>query len=613
MSTRQMRSFAIIFICYFVTVLSCFDRNNLLEITNELSRLALPRIASVTSGDSTHLIITFTKEMDQVLLADIVNYSITSLTVSNAIPAADGLSVELTTNAQATVQYTLIVSNLTSAEGYLLYGSTMSFAGDGIPEVLLVQASSKNRIEIQFSENIDPSTAIMANFSLTLSSVPVAILGVTPSGISIFIDTVTMTNELYSLAISNIKDATGNAMVPVSIDFEGTSSSSYLAGSGTPYMDVTISSNLFYILLKDDSDGVYIKRSDMKGEAFMDIIPGPRVTASMTQLPVLQVTGSIGDENIYFSAFNSADNTVKVYRSRDAGANWAIVFSRDLSDGNSTGIVRPVIRVVPGVTEANDRIYLAFYNDGSLTDVTWNSMILAKSLDGGDTWQYSSAPLTNPAPATYVIRDIDVDVISNVDPALDRIFISCHDSNSKSLIFSRSFDGGLTWSFQTIDPGNSSDINLGQYSNVIVKRGVADNGTDDIVIVAYYDASTNIAGRQDLKISKSINGGSNFNMSILDNVSTSSDSTNTGLKIDMGFSDDRVYIVYQNLNAAGTDEIKLIRSKSFGATWETNQTLISVEDRQGHLIVLGKYVHVFFESGSSITQMRSVTFGEIWP
>lgn len=601
-------SFAV-FLCYLITILSCFERNDLLEITNELIESALPRIASVSTVDNTHLKVTFTKEMNQTELANLANYSIPSLSVVNAVPSSDGLSVELTTTTQLTTPYTLTVTNINSVEGDALFGSgVINFTGDAIPEVTLVRALSKNEIEIQFSENIDPSSVELINFSL---SPAVALTAILTSNNIVKINSAVMDNILYTLVISNAKDLAGNTMISQSIDFEGTSNSSYLLGSGTPYMDVATSGNLFYILLKDDSHNVYMKMSDMKGESFADIPGSTVINAPMTQLPVLQVTPDTAGngENIYFSYFSSTDNTVNLYRSLDGGSTWTIKFTLNLTYVGSTGLVRPVIKVIPGATEASDRIYLAFYNDdydsiSPLPVITWRAMILAKSLDGGNTWQYNAVPSADPGPSGFVFKDIDVEVIPNSDSNLDRIYISSHDSNSKSLLFIKSFDGGASWNLQNVDPGNSSTISLGQYSKTIVRKGLLDNGSDDVVMIAYHDEST--SGKS-LKLARSTNGGNTFNKTVLDSVGV-----NTGLKIDMGFSGDRVYITYQKLNS-GVDEIKLIRSKSFGQTWETSQILRSVEDRYGHLIVLGKYVHVFFESGSSITQMRSVDFGQIWP
>ncbi len=181
-----------------------------------------PELMYVTVTNNSSLRLEFGEKVDALTAEDIANYTITpELEVSSAALQQDGNTVVLTTAAQTPdVIYTVKASNIEDLSGNAI-GSRNSgtFTGavtDSVPlSVLSASAPNSSRVDVVFSEAVNPYTAQdAANYSIS-PELSVIEAYLQPDGVTVSLTTAGHTQgQEYSVTVQNVRDLAGSIIDP---------------------------------------------------------------------------------------------------------------------------------------------------------------------------------------------------------------------------------------------------------------------------------------------------------------------------------------------------------------------------------------------------------------
>ncbi len=179
-----------------------------------------PELKYLTVTNNSSLRLEFGEKIDALTAEDITNYTITpGLDVTGAALQEDGSTVVLTTAPQTPdIIYTVKASNITDLAGNAISSrNSGTFTGsvtDSVPlNVLSASAPNTSRVDVVFSEAVDPYTAQnAANYSISPQ------LGVTEAylqtdGVTVSLTTGTHTQgQAYTVTVQNVRDLVGNVV-----------------------------------------------------------------------------------------------------------------------------------------------------------------------------------------------------------------------------------------------------------------------------------------------------------------------------------------------------------------------------------------------------------------
>jgi hypothetical protein len=186
------------------------------------------------------------------------------------------------------------------------------------------------------------------------------------------------------------------------------------------------------------------------------------------------------------------------YFSRDGGQTWGASSPLPLSFQGTTRNVS----IDPTVAfDSRGNVYVAQVAaklDFSTFTITDEAVFVAKSPDGGQTFTQLTAPAVTPNPGLpFDHPKVAVDH-SPSSPFRDTVYVTWISEPSQDLVFSRSTDGGLTWSAPLIldNAGNPVQLNTQTV------------GPDGTVYVSYVQDDP--AGRSTQFLARSTDGGVTF-------------------------------------------------------------------------------------------------------
>jgi hypothetical protein len=185
---------------------------------------------------------------------------------------------------------------------------------------------------------------------------------------------------------------------------------------------------------------------------------------------------AVDGNNIYISYYQATTYDLKFTKSADEGVSWPV---GNIVTVDPTGDVG----AYNSISTYNGTVFISY------DDNTNDSVKLAKSTDGGETWLLG------------VVAELNLSSLGNHSSIQTKngtdIYISFHGGVEQyrfyDLLIARSTDGGVTWPMSNIVTVDSEGV-VGKHNSLSV---VGDN-----IYISYYN-STN----EDLKFAKSITGG----------------------------------------------------------------------------------------------------------
>jgi hypothetical protein len=181
-----------------------------------------PEILSASLLDSTKLEIIFSEPMDSSTALNINNYSISSgIDILSAYLSTNLNKVYLNTTTHTQGQnYTLLVSNVRDLAGNIISpnhnSAQYSFIPDVIPpNIMGITVTSSQSITVKFSELLDPVTAKNKNNYSVSNNIVIISASLLPDSMQVKLKTTKQSAEIdYTLAVSNVKDRSGNIQSP---------------------------------------------------------------------------------------------------------------------------------------------------------------------------------------------------------------------------------------------------------------------------------------------------------------------------------------------------------------------------------------------------------------
>ncbi len=197
------------------------------EIDNTLNTATftgdgLPYVSNVYAISNTTVRVRFS---EPVTGADTAIYEISSGLINvNSISILSTTLVELTTDLQDDITYTLTVNSVTDIDNLPESNDPLisySFTGDALPEVYSVVSTSNTSVQVTFTEPVN-NADVAGNYTIS----PLTITGVTTVTSTVYDLTTTSQNGItYSLYVSNVEDRDNypDLIDPgVNYDFTGT-------------------------------------------------------------------------------------------------------------------------------------------------------------------------------------------------------------------------------------------------------------------------------------------------------------------------------------------------------------------------------------------------------
>lgn len=177
-----------------------------------------PTVASARSVNNTTAEVVFSEPLDVDTAQNAANYAVTpALAVTRAAIQADGRTVRLTTAGQAGgTGYTVTVTNVKDVAGNPVGApNTASFTGTAPdttpPAVVSATAISATRVDVVFSEEVEPLNAQKAANFTTNPLLTVSAAALQPDGKTVRLTTALQAvGTTYSLTVANIRDLAGN-------------------------------------------------------------------------------------------------------------------------------------------------------------------------------------------------------------------------------------------------------------------------------------------------------------------------------------------------------------------------------------------------------------------
>jgi hypothetical protein len=226
-------------------------------------------------------------------------------------------------------------------------------------------------------------------------------------------------------------------------------------------------------------------------------VPSANIDISHTSAPEVEANidlNPVNPQNLVATAIHAPRDDV-AYFSRDGGQTWGA------SSPLPLGTARNASSDPTVAFDSRGNVYVAGVAaklDFSPFTITDEAVFVAKSTDGGQTFTQSTGPAvtTNPG-LPFDHPKVAVDQ-SPTSPFRDTVYVTWISEPSKDLVFSRSTDGGVTWSAPlTLDnAGNTVQLNTQTV------------GPDGTVYVSYVQDDD--AGHSTQFVARSSDGGVTF-------------------------------------------------------------------------------------------------------
>lgn len=222
--------------------------------------------------------------------------------------------------------------------------------------------------------------------------------------------------------------------------------------------------------------------------------------------------------------------------SSDGGATWSPV--QNISN-------TPLDGYIPSITYNNSGIYVVWHEHTS-SDY---DVFFTKSTDGGLTW----------SPSQVLADTSSTSVTTSITTDGSNLYVTWSEdvgSASYETYFSKSIDGGVTWS----TPQNVSNFPTFPGSPFLPTQPSISSDTSGIYLTwNHYDGVD-----FDYYFSKSIDGGATWSApQVLVTMNTSNYNQS------LSSANSELYVTWQNLVAPGNDDIFFSKSTDGGSTWNT--------------------------------------------
>jgi hypothetical protein len=206
--------------------------------------LTPPAITNVRALDNTTVSVSFTKPVDKTVAETESIYSITGLSISEALRNESNPSkVILTTGSQTDQEYMLNVTGIKDTDGNVATGTLQSaFYGDAVPCLFNVVAVHESSTKVEFTEGVSTTALTAANYIEEDSNFTV--VDVTRDGSDSSI--VWLTHTPYTgqiqltLIVSNIEDENGNEVGSSAICNEFDFTGNGIADPDPPVIDTVV-------------------------------------------------------------------------------------------------------------------------------------------------------------------------------------------------------------------------------------------------------------------------------------------------------------------------------------------------------------------------------------
>jgi Neuraminidase (sialidase) len=214
-------------------------------------------------------------------------------------------------------------------------------------------------------------------------------------------------------------------------------------------------------------------------------------------------------------------------------------FSRPINISNTGSSHHPVI-----AADSAGNIYVVW------TDYIWGFVIddfdiyFSRSTDGGLTWSQAINP-TNKLNSGGC--DIAVDSIGNIN-----VVWNVHSGDDRGIYFSHSTDEGLTW---------SQAVNIPNKFGYIRSAKMAMDSVGNIYVV-WSEESRSIRDLYDIFFSRSMDNGATWSQPV--NIPNNLKSSNTEIAVD---NSGNINVVWADITTIGGRDIFISRSSDNGLTW----------------------------------------------
>ena len=284
----------------------------------------------------------------------------------------------------------------------------------------------------------------------------------------------------------------------------------------------------------------------------------------------------IDPETVTAVYFNNTSNTLQFIKTVNGGASWSMPVDID------SGAVSYLYSSLFAIDFSN--IFVSYY-DSTAIDLKYG-----KTSDGGTTWitgiidsSIRSGTTTDSSIYAYDTSNVWVSYFHSRAPI-----------NTQDLAVASTVNGGTGWTLDQIDTAGTVGLASRMYSN-----------SSTVLNVVYLD-STNV----DQKFARSINGGLNYTLSILNSgVSCPSFLGCTSIS---GVGNDNIYVAFGTL-IGGTNVAAFAKSTDGGSSWvitqleATNPSYLSIDAFNTN------YIFISYKNASNnLRTARSIDGGDTW-
>lgn len=175
-----------------------------------------PNLLGAVLNNPTSLTLNFSEQLNSSAAQNINNYTINN-GISVTAASINGLQVTLTTTAHTSGNYIVTVNNVTDLAGNVINPSNNSASYNYSivdvtpPQVVSAAIIDSVKLNVYFSENLDPNTAQnINNYNIAGINITGAILN---SNI-VTLSTSVHSNGTYTVIVNNVKDIAGNIIDP---------------------------------------------------------------------------------------------------------------------------------------------------------------------------------------------------------------------------------------------------------------------------------------------------------------------------------------------------------------------------------------------------------------
>jgi hypothetical protein len=309
-----------------------------------------------------------------------------------------------------------------------------------------------------------------------------------------------------------------------------------------------------------------------------------RTWSAMSGDIVISYNDGVNAENGSAIAVDSEDNLYVVWSEADAG--YKEIHYSISADGGATWSGRTADHILsyPGPNDANNPAMAIDHNDviHIVWNQTWSSgtaeICYSRSTDGGSSWSSQTAESIISYPDGQAASYPDIAVGPNNEIAV--VFKENHDTSSTYNVINitMSTDGGLTWTGTTTDHPVSRAIRIAQYPHVKIDPDgnihVNWQGTQNIVSPFHYE----------MFYSRSTDGGNTWSGLATDRIISyyqEGGGSVSNPNLGMDHCGD-LFAVWDEYYTGTTNEIHISTSTDAGVTWsgENQDEIISFPD--GH-------------------------------